>query len=973
MWRSRRRAAVCRVAPFEYLEARAVFTAADLCAIASPLLELPAWGSPRAEADVSTGVASPSSAFEVTGVYDVQAHYGLRGTGQTVVVIDSGIAYDHFALGAGFGPGHRVVGGWDFSIENDADPYDDGPAGFHGTHVAGIIGSDDPGHLGVAPGVDLVALRVFDDRGNGDLGRIEKALTWVATHIDAFANPITTVNLSLGTRWNGESIPSWATLEDELQRLHDLGLFVAVAAGNDFSDFGQQPGLSYPAASPYVVPVASTNLAGQLSEFSQRATNAIAAPGEQITSTVPDYLADFDGRVDDFGTSSGTSMATPFVAGASVLIREALQLAGDPQVTQQEILDVMRQTADLGQDEVTGITFSRLNVAAAIRSILPEGEFTADDSTARTEVSWGVLDREGRYTVTAPDSEIYRLTVPGRGAVRLTLAPAPANPSLAFTVRNAAGDVLGQSRPEGSRGAVAEIRLDAPKAENNAGGDIFVEINSAAGGSSLLVEQIVAIVDDRIQVFGTAGDDQIGLALSGHLIVNDFAYDFRNESPREITIDAGPGQDQVNLHGTAATETIKMEPGAATITGTGLSVFVSHAERINATSGGGADRVEFVGSAQIDQFFAKDEFSWMRGTGYLNYARGFGNVVAHAEGPGDEASFYGSLAADRVVMRPHDTLWQSDGRSQRAAGFDVSYAYGTGAEDRAYLYDSEGDDRLTLNPTGGWIIGPGYANYIASFGAVEARASAGHDVARLFDSPGSDRFFATPTYSRLSGNQFVQELFGFSWIEAFSQGGADHAELIGSVDADRFIGKTTHSWIKGPGYLNYVRGFPSILVDGRGGSDEARLVGSSQDDQALFAPLEVAFTAAGNQWQLLAIPSIVVESQGGRDAATYQASEGTELWHISDRVTALSGSNYWYTTIGFSRISARTESRPDPIEASVKRDQTPDLLPSNPFLQQATMAIDQLAATGQLAETASTIVPDCLEVLGGSCGGEACG
>src|SRR5206468_6337446 len=94
----------------------------------------------------------------------VAAAFGLTGAGQTVAVIDSGIAYDHPALGGGLGTNYRVVGGWDFA-ENDANPYDDGPAGSHGTHVAGIIGSTDSRNPGVATGVDLVSLRVFDDQG----------------------------------------------------------------------------------------------------------------------------------------------------------------------------------------------------------------------------------------------------------------------------------------------------------------------------------------------------------------------------------------------------------------------------------------------------------------------------------------------------------------------------------------------------------------------------------------------------------------------------------------------------------------------------------------------------------------------------------------------------------------------------------------------------------------------------------------
>jgi hypothetical protein len=58
----------------------------------------------------------------------VRKQFGLSGSRQTVVVIDSGIAYDHVALGGGLGKAYRVVGGWDFA-ENDANPYDDGPAG----------------------------------------------------------------------------------------------------------------------------------------------------------------------------------------------------------------------------------------------------------------------------------------------------------------------------------------------------------------------------------------------------------------------------------------------------------------------------------------------------------------------------------------------------------------------------------------------------------------------------------------------------------------------------------------------------------------------------------------------------------------------------------------------------------------------------------------------------------------------------
>ena len=117
-----------------------------------------------------------ASAHALTGVTQARNDYGFIGTGQTVAVIDSGIAWDHPNLGNGFGANYRVVGGWDFTEENDANPYDDGPAGSHGTHVAGIVGAtaNSAGDVGVAPGVDLVGLRVFNDQGDGYFSWVEK-------------------------------------------------------------------------------------------------------------------------------------------------------------------------------------------------------------------------------------------------------------------------------------------------------------------------------------------------------------------------------------------------------------------------------------------------------------------------------------------------------------------------------------------------------------------------------------------------------------------------------------------------------------------------------------------------------------------------------------------------------------------------------------------------------------------------------
>jgi subtilisin family serine protease len=385
------------------------------------------WIDSWAERDLDTLLGDVeqtlSSAHGATGLTQVRNDYGFIGTGQTVAIIDSGIAWDHYALGGGFGEDYRVVGGWDFSEENDANPFDDGPSGSHGTHVAGIVGADLSGtaHDGVAPGVDLVGLRVFNDAGAGYFSWVEDALSWVHDNRNAFDNPITAVNLSLGAAWNSSSAPSWAMLEDEFAQLEADGIFIAVSAGNSFSTYNA-PGLSYPAVSPYVVPVMSVDDGGNLSSFSQRHTSAIAAPGRGIVSTIPDYVGNQNGINDDFASFSGTSMASPYVAGASVLVREAMEFVGYANITQDTIYDHMMATATSFFDTATGQYYKRLNLSSAIDALMP-----SDDYGSTTASAFDVGSLTGQKTISGligklNDVDVFTFTANSTGNVELTFS-----------------------------------------------------------------------------------------------------------------------------------------------------------------------------------------------------------------------------------------------------------------------------------------------------------------------------------------------------------------------------------------------------------------------------------------------------------------------------------------------------------------------------------------------------------------------
>lgn len=174
----------------------------------------------------------------------------MFGAGMTAVVIDTGIDVDHPFFGSDAdhnGVADRIVFQWDFA-DNDADASD--RVG-HGSPIASLIGSEDLTYPGVAPGADLIALKVFSDTGTGTFAFVEQALQWVAAHAVQYS--IDVVNLSLGDGQNWTTPDSHYGLGDEFAALANGGIIVVAAAGNNFFTARSQPGVSYPAADPNVI------------------------------------------------------------------------------------------------------------------------------------------------------------------------------------------------------------------------------------------------------------------------------------------------------------------------------------------------------------------------------------------------------------------------------------------------------------------------------------------------------------------------------------------------------------------------------------------------------------------------------------------------------------------------------------------------------------------------------------------------
>jgi subtilisin family serine protease len=239
---------------------------------------------------------------------------GNRGAGVKVAILDTGMDYTHPDLDGNY------AGGFDF-VNNDPNPMDDHG---HGTHVAGTVGAEDNGVgvVGVAPQVRLYALKVLNGAGNGFSSDVIAALQWCVN------NGIRVTNNSYGSLIVAEVI----TLQAAFDNSAAAGVLHVAAAGNSGNALGTGDNVVFPARYASVIAVAATDWNNARASFSSTGPDVeLAAPGVAVTSTL---------RNGGYNAQSGTSMASPHVAGTAALII-ASGVSGPNAVRQR-----LQQTAD---------------------------------------------------------------------------------------------------------------------------------------------------------------------------------------------------------------------------------------------------------------------------------------------------------------------------------------------------------------------------------------------------------------------------------------------------------------------------------------------------------------------------------------------------------------------------------------------------------------------------------------------------
>ena len=322
------------------------------------------------------------------------AYPNITGAGVTVAIMDTGVNYNHPALGGGFGPGHKVKAGWDFA-DNDPDPMD---TFGHGTNNAGIIaangfmvGSDY--YQGVAPGASLVALRIARGGEAVSDATILAALQWIENNYVAQGISIVNFSFGAGTYASDHTEPQ---VSAEFKKLADLGILFTSPAGNNGIAGGA--GVNWPAADPSVAAIGSVGLNDNIASFSQRgSTLDLLAPGENLGTT------NVNGTT---GLVTFTSYSSPVVAGAAALLKQA-----DPTLRAKDMLSILRASGARKDDNSFGThaSYSRVDLDNAIALAFARKPNAATDVGVAGAANDLAYDRDGVLHFAYYDPRIHNI------------------------------------------------------------------------------------------------------------------------------------------------------------------------------------------------------------------------------------------------------------------------------------------------------------------------------------------------------------------------------------------------------------------------------------------------------------------------------------------------------------------------------------------------------------------------------------
>ncbi|GAB3793338.1 carboxypeptidase regulatory-like domain-containing protein [Virgibacillus kimchii] len=339
----------------------------------------------------------PEWGLEKVHAPDVWGQYGLDGEGIIVGIMDTGVEETHEALKHNYlgRDGDHDIAWADFSGHDYETPQD---GNGHGTHVAGTaVGGGEGEPIGVAPGAEWIAAKIFNDGGAATESGILQAFEWFMAPGGDPENAPHVVNNS----W-GNSNTYNTSFHEAVLAWRAAGIIPLFAAGND------GPGsesIGSPASFPESIAVGATDVNDHIASFSSRGPvywegerylkPEISAPGHEIYSAWPG---------NGYNTISGTSMAAPHAAGVIALILQA-----NPDADMEEMETLLTETArtEMHMGEVPNDLYGYgiINAYQAVTEAAFAGEFRGivTDDEGKAISAQIIIEEENIYQQTGED------------------------------------------------------------------------------------------------------------------------------------------------------------------------------------------------------------------------------------------------------------------------------------------------------------------------------------------------------------------------------------------------------------------------------------------------------------------------------------------------------------------------------------------------------------------------------------------
>ncbi len=306
----------------------------------------------------------------IVNTLKIKGTNNITGKNLSVCILDTGVNYNLADLGGCFGNGCKVVGGYNFVAPSSEVADDNG----HGTHVAGIVAAN--GSItGVAPEANIVAIKVLNSAGSGTESDIISGIKWCTDNSANFSIKVISMSFGFGI-YENNCDASFQLLLNSISEATAKNISVIAASGNRGDStqiIGNYTAISSPACLSNVTAVSATNKSHSIdNSYSNRnKLVSLLAPGTSIKSL--NYNSNTclcsSGCIGNYMTCSGTSMATPHVAGVYVLLSQYLRDEVNISVNNSYIKELLNSTGIPIIDNKTNLTYTFVSTYKALLNL----------------------------------------------------------------------------------------------------------------------------------------------------------------------------------------------------------------------------------------------------------------------------------------------------------------------------------------------------------------------------------------------------------------------------------------------------------------------------------------------------------------------------------------------------------------------------------------------------------------------------